>query len=113
MFAQKMTKEITKTLLKWVFLVVLGFSLYLSDDVTWPNLIASLLKALIAVIFAWLFFLMLTDSIIKSIMASVEDLQEERKKGGLLYHFIKPADNEILPKDKESKKRKKTKKREK
>jgi len=91
-----------------VLFAVLGFSLYLADNVTWEYLIITIFKALVAVLFAWLFFLMLSDSIIKSIMSSVDDLQEERKMGGLLYHFIKPADNELIPKTKKSKKTKKT-----
>ena len=66
-----------------------------------------------AVILAWLFFLILSDTLIKSIMASVGDMQKKREEGGLLYHFIKPADNEIVPKppkEKPKKSKKKSKK---
>ena len=110
MFSQKMSQEVTRVLLHLVFFSVLGFSLYLADNVTWAYLLVAILKALMAVLFAWLFFLMLTDSIIKSIMSTVEDLQEDRKKGGLLFHFIKPADNELIPKKTKEKKAKKPKK---
>ena len=92
------SKVITKILLQVVFLMVFGFSLYLSNDLSWENFVFSLFKGIIAVIFSWLFFLILSDTIVKSLMLSVSELQEKRKDGGLIYHFIRPAENEVREK---------------
>lgn len=110
MNTQSMSHKITRILLGAVFFVVLIFSIYLPSEVTWNVLLFALFKAAVAVIFTWLFFLILSDTLLKSIIASVEHMQEKRKEGGLLYHFIKPADNEIIPKP-ELKKSKKSKKK--
>ncbi len=110
MSPEKISRELTRTLLYMVFFTVLGFSLFLAPHISWDQILIAIFKALISVVFAWFFFLMIADSLVKSISATVADLQEERKKGGLLYHFIKPADNEVIFEPKKSKKSKKSKK---
>ena len=91
---QAISRNITRVLLYGIFLTVTSFSVYLADDVTWKVLLFALFKGILAVIFSWLFLLILSDAIVKSIISSVADSQHRRKEGGLLYHFIKPADNE-------------------
>ncbi|MBF0431604.1 MAG: hypothetical protein HQK83_10015 [Fibrobacteria bacterium] len=99
MDAQNITRNLSKIIIHSIVLTVIGFSLYLTDEISLNAIIFILFKGLIAYIFFWIIFLILTDSLVKSMMISVADLQEKRKDGGLLYHLIKPADNEIIVKE--------------
>jgi hypothetical protein len=97
MHSKIMSHKITHTLLGAVFFLVSTLSLYLSTELTWEALLFALFKGIIAIVFAWLFFLILSDTILKSIMTTMSGMSDMRKEGGLIYHLIKPAENEIIP----------------
>lgn len=104
---QKICQHIIKSLLPVIFLLVTFFSLYLGAGLTWDTLVFAVFKGIMATIFAWLFYLIVLDAIVKSIMASFSGMSEKRREGGLIYHFIKAADNEILEKSRGKKPAKK------
>ena len=93
-------KALTKALLGTLFLFVLLLSLFLSPQITWAVLTFSLFKAALATSLGWLFFLILSDALVKSIASSAKHAKAKRFDGGMLYHFLKPDENEIIDKDK-------------
>jgi uncharacterized membrane protein len=99
----KICQNIIKFLLPVIFLTVTFFSLYLAPALTWNAMVFAAFKGIIATFFAWLFYLIVLDAIIKSIMSSFSGMSEKRREGGLIYHFIKAADNEIIEKSSDQK----------
>lgn len=88
-------KAVTRAALVTLFLAVVGFSLLLAPEITWPHIAFALLKGALTVLFGAVFLLILTDTIIKSIAASAMEARASRKDGGFLYHFLKPDPEEL------------------
>ena len=99
-------KAITRTVLTLLFLTVTGFSFLLAEEITWPLIAFSLLKGFLAVVFGWIFVLILTDTMVKSIVYSAVEARASRREGGFLYHFLRPDPGEIRD-EKPAKSRKK------
>ena len=89
------SKIINRFLVVAVFGVVLFLSLYLSDHLTWRAIAFSFFKASVSALVAWLFFLLLSETLLKSIVTLLEDKPGLREQGGLLYHLVKPDKTEI------------------
>lgn len=88
-------KAITRAVLVMLFLAVVGFSLLLAPEITWPQIGFALLKGALTVLFGSVFMLILTDTIVKSIAASAIESHASRREGGFLYHFLKPDPGEV------------------
>jgi hypothetical protein len=88
-------KTITRTLVPALFLAVVGFSLLLAPELTWPHIGFALLKGFLAAMFGGIFLLILSDTMVKSIAYSAAEARASRKDGGFIYHFLKPDSNEI------------------
>jgi hypothetical protein len=94
--SHEIARMITRVLLNAVFFIVVGFSLFLADDITWGALMFAITKGVMALFFSWLFFLILSDTIVKSIISNVAQKHELRREGGLIYHFVDPLENEVI-----------------
>jgi hypothetical protein len=88
-------KAITRAVLAMLFLAVVGFSLLLAPEITWPHIGFALLKGALTVLFGAVFLLILTDTMVKSIAASAIEARASRREGGFLYHFLKPDPDEL------------------
>jgi hypothetical protein len=86
---------ITRYTLIVLFFLVFFLSVLVSPDVDWNSLFFSLLKAMLAVGLGWIFFLIVTDAVVRSITASAIESRAERRDGGLLYHFLPPDPGEL------------------
>jgi hypothetical protein len=101
-------KTITRTLVPALFLAVVGFSLLLAPEITWPQIGFAFTKGALAAMFGGIFVLILSDTMVKSIAYSAAEARASRKDGGFIYHFLKPDHGEITDDDaKPSKKKKK------
>ena len=89
-------KAITKAALVMLFLSVVGFSLLLAPEITWPHIGFALLKGALTVLFGTVFLLILTDTMVKSIAASAIEAHTSRREGGFIFHFLKPDPGEEL-----------------
>ncbi len=92
-------KAITRAALACLFFAVFFLAVLVSPAINGSVLFASLLKALLAVGLGWLFFLIVSDALVRSITASAVDTRASRRDGGLLYHFLPPDPDEIFDED--------------
>lgn len=90
-----MAKSITRTVLALLVIAVVGFSLLLAPDINAAQIAFALGKGLLTLIFGWIFILILTDTIVRSIASSALEARATRREGGILFHFLKPEPNEI------------------
>jgi hypothetical protein len=88
-------KAITRAALILLFLAVVGFSLLLAPEITWPHIGFALLKGGLTVLFGAVFLLILTDTMVRSIAASAMEAHASRREGGFIYHFLKPDPGEL------------------
>lgn len=95
MNTMSISKAITRAVLVTLFLSVVGFSLLLAPEITWPHIGFALLKGALTVLFGAVFLLILTDTIVKSIAASAMEAHTSRREGGFIYHFLKPEPGEV------------------
>src|SRR3954471_6047841 len=96
MDALSIAKTITKGILVTLVLAVVLFSLLLAPEITVPIILFSLAKGFLTLMFGWIFILILSDTMVKSIASSALEAHASRKEGGFIYHFLKPDANEIL-----------------
>jgi hypothetical protein len=89
-------KAITKAVLMTLVLAVVGFSLLLAPEINATQVAFALGKGFLTFLFGWIFFLILTDAMVRSIASSALEAQASRKDGGMLYHFIKPEPGEVV-----------------
>jgi hypothetical protein len=99
MDALSIAKAITRTVLAALVLAVIGFSLLLAPQIDGRQIAAALAKGLITLLFGWIFILILSDTIVRSIAASALEARATRKDGGMLFHFLKPDPGELLESD--------------
>lgn len=88
-------KAITRASLVLLFLAVVGFSLLLAPEITWPLIGFALLKGGLTVLFGAVFLLILTDTMVRSIASSAMEAHASRREGGFIYHFLKPDPGEL------------------
>jgi hypothetical protein len=96
MDAQSIAKAITRAILVTLVLAVVGFSLLFAPEINANEVIFAIGKGFLTLLFGWIFILILSDTMVKSIAASAIEANASRKDGGMLYHFLKPEKNEIL-----------------
>lgn len=99
MDALSIAKSITRAILVTLVLAVIGFSLLLAPEINASQIITALGKGFLTLVFGWIFILILSDTMVKSIAASAMESRATRKDGGMLYHFLKPDPGEILEAD--------------
>lgn len=96
-------KAITRAILATLVLAVIGFSLLLAPEIDTSQILFALGKGFLTFTFGWIFILILTDTMVKSIASSAIEAHASRKDGGMLYHFIKPESGEVVENGKASK----------
>ncbi len=96
MNSNTISQTINKVILTFTFLFVTLFSILLSNQITWESILFSLFKGVLAVCLGWYFFLILGDTLVKSISSSAAHARARRLEGGLVYHFLQPDKHEIL-----------------
>jgi hypothetical protein len=95
MDALSIAKAITRAILVTLVLAVIGFSLLLAPDINATQVAFALGKGLLTFLFGWIFILILSDTMVKSIASSAIEAHASRKEGGMLYHFLKPETGEL------------------
>jgi hypothetical protein len=96
----ELARIITRYLSGLVALSIFSFSLLMSPEIDGGVMAFSFLKACAALAFSWLFFLIIADTLVRSIAISAVEHEARRKDGGLLYHFLRADPGEILNKPK-------------
>ena len=96
---QTLVRAITRNALILLFLLVFFLSVLLGPDLSPATMFFGLIKALLAVALAWIFFLVINDAVVRTITASGIDSKASRREGGLLYHFLPPDPNELPPEE--------------
>lgn len=99
MDAMSIAKAITRAVLLTLVLAVIGFSLLLAPELDAEQIVFALGKGLLTFLFGWIFILILSDTMVKSIASSALESRATRKDGGMLYHFLKPDHGELLEAD--------------
>lgn len=99
MDALSIAKSITRAILVTLVLAVIGFSLLLAPEINASQILFALGKGFLTLVFGYIFILILSDTMVKSIASSAMEARATRKDGGMLYHFLKPDPGEILEKD--------------
>ncbi|MBW8889854.1 MAG: hypothetical protein JF616_19005 [Fibrobacteres bacterium] len=99
MDALSIAKAITRTVLMALVLAVVGFSLLLAPQIDVSQIVFALAKGLLTFLFGWIFILILTDTLVKSIVSSALEARATRKDGGMLFYFLKPDPGELLEAD--------------
>jgi hypothetical protein len=99
MDALSIAKAITRTVLMALVLAVIAFSLLLAPRIDAAQIVFALGKGLLTFLFGWIFILILSDTLVKSIASSAMEARVTRKDGGMLYHFLKPDPGELLEPD--------------
>jgi hypothetical protein len=96
MDALSIAKAITRAILATLVFAVIGFSLLLAPEITTSEILFALGKGFLTFAFGWIFILILTDTMVKSIASSAMEAHAKRKDGGMLYHFLKPDPGEVV-----------------
>ena len=95
MDALSIAKAITRAVLVTLVLAVFSFSLLLAPEINATTVTFALIKGFLTLIFGWIFVLILSDTMVKSIAASALEAMASRRDGGFIYHFLKPGIDEI------------------
>ena len=95
MDALSIAKTITRAVLVTLVLAVIAFSLLLAPRLDAAQILLALGKGLLTFLFGWIFILILSDTMVKSIASSALEARASRKDGGMLFHFLKPEPGEI------------------
>ncbi|MDB5102695.1 MAG: hypothetical protein JWP91_384 [Fibrobacteres bacterium] len=95
MDAMSIAKAITRAILGALVLSVIGFSLLLAPEIDATQIGFALGKGFLTLVFGWIFILILSDTMVKSIASSALEARASRKDGGMLYHFLKPDPGEV------------------
>ncbi|HKP98057.1 MAG TPA: hypothetical protein VJ385_20160 [Fibrobacteria bacterium] len=96
MDALSIAKAITRAVLVTLVLAVIGFSLLFAPQLDAEQILFALGKGFLTLLFGWIFILILSDTMVKSIASSAMEAQATRKEGGFIYHFLKPDRDEIV-----------------
>jgi hypothetical protein len=94
MNAGPVIRALTKILVMIIFWVILGFSLFLTDDYSFNNIMFILAKSFAAAAIFWVLMMIAVDSVVRSMVAAAREKQADRFKGGLSYHFTEPSKEE-------------------
>ena len=109
MDALSIAKTITRAVLITLVLAVIGFSLLLAPQLDAAHIVFALGKGLLTFLFGWIFILILSDTLVKSIASSAMEARASRKDGGIIYHFLKPEPGEVVEEGKNERATAKTK----
>jgi hypothetical protein len=96
MDAMSIAKAITRAILATLVFAVIGFSLLLAPEINATQIAFALGKGFLTFAFGWIFILILSDTMVKSIASSALEARASRKDGGMLYHFLNPEPGEIV-----------------
>ncbi len=96
MDATSIAKAITRAILATLVFAVIGFSLLLAPDINTTEILFALGKGFLTFAFGWIFILILSDTMVRSIASSAMESRVSRKDGGMLFHFLKPEPGEVV-----------------
>ncbi len=94
MDTQNLTRTITKTLVILVFWIVFGISLFIRETISINDLLFDLAKSLVVSGIFWVIFLIISDTMIKSIVHSAKSENADRFEGEMSYHILDEAPEE-------------------
>ena len=94
MNTQALVRAITKTGVILVFWCVFLLSLMLRDNLSFQVILFDLTKSFIVAAMAWVFLLILNDTVLKSMIEGAKDARVDRYNGGLSYHLAEPSKEE-------------------
>ncbi len=95
----QLIKTITRSVLGLIFITVVSLSLLLSPDLAWEDIAMAFLKGMLALGFGWIFFLILSDTIVKTIASSLRE-GVNYQETPLLRHFphsLKSNESDLEP----------------
>ncbi len=91
---RQITNAVTKTLVIVVFWVVLLVDLILEPIISFKEIGFALVKAIVLSGVFWLLFVMLVDTLLKSILLDAKEKKVDRAEGGISYHVTEPSAEE-------------------
>ena len=91
---RQITNAVTKTLVIVVFWVVFLLLLLLSPSISFGEIGFALIIAVIASGVFWLFFVILIDTFLKTVVLDAKEKKADRIDGGLSYHVTEPSAEE-------------------
>ncbi|MGL1935111.1 MAG: hypothetical protein OCD01_08825 [Fibrobacterales bacterium] len=92
--SQGLTRAITKTLVILVFWGVLGISLFIRDTITINDLLFDLAKSLVVCGVFWILFLIISDTLVKSMIHSAKSESADRFEGEMTFHVTQDTPEE-------------------
>lgn len=92
---QQLVKTLTRSALSALVFLVFLLSVLTASEVSWESMLHAALKALFAGILGQIFFLIIFDTVVRSIVSSAIEANAKRREGGLLFHFLKPDPDEL------------------
>jgi hypothetical protein len=90
-----LARAITNTLVIVLFWCILLLSLFLRNELSLLGILFDVGKSLFVAGFAWLFLIIIMDTLVKSMMFSAQESKYDRYEGGVLYHLTEPSVEEI------------------
>jgi hypothetical protein len=88
------TPALTKTLVVIVFWTVFLLDLFLGTEISFQAILWALGKAVVVSGVFWILFALLVDTMLKSMVADIQEKKVERVDGGLSYHLTEPSAEE-------------------
>ncbi|MDB5048714.1 MAG: hypothetical protein JWO30_1785, partial [Fibrobacteres bacterium] len=79
MDALSIAKAITRAILVTLVFAVIGFSLLFAPEITAAQILFAVGKGFLTLIFGWIFILILSDTMVKSIASSALESRATRK----------------------------------
>ncbi|MDR0515700.1 MAG: hypothetical protein LBH25_01485 [Fibromonadaceae bacterium] len=87
---RRIVNAITKTLVVVAFWAMLLISLILEPVVSFKQIALALVKAVVVSGVFWVLFVMLVDTLLKSILLDAKERNVDRVDGGISYHVTEP-----------------------
>ena len=92
---RRIVNAITKTLVVVAFWAMFLVSLILEPEINFMQIAIALVKAVILSGVFWILFVMLVDTLLKTILLDAKEKNADRIQGGLSYHVTEPNPEEV------------------
>jgi signal transduction histidine kinase len=92
---RRIVNAITKTLVVVAFWAMFLVSLLLEPEISFMQIAMALIKAVVISGVFWVLFVMLVDTLLKTILLDAKEQNVDRIDGGLSYHVTEPSSEEI------------------
>ena len=97
----EITRKVAKTVGIFTFLILMIVGVASCEGNLFSSLPLITLKAIVGFIIFWLFGIIISDTVIKAIITSIEDTSAQKWEGGVVSHFIPSSKDEIFEKETE------------